>query len=69
MRKLTPIQSKLLTFIADQGGSMIPPDGSDPLISKALHKLVLAGRLTPENTDAGQRYHLTAQGREDASYG
>lgn len=65
MRKLTPIQSKLLTFIADLDGSMTPPEGTGPLILKALDKLSRAGLLTIEMTDAGARFHLTAQGRTD----
>lgn len=67
MKKLTPVQSKMLWFIAEHHGGSYMPWGMDPLLSKALHKLVQAGRLTVEPTDDGNRYHLTAQGRADAS--
>jgi len=67
MKKLTPVQSKMLWFIAEHHGGSYMPWGMDPLLAKALHKLVQAGRLTVENTDDGPRYHLTAQGRADAS--
>jgi hypothetical protein len=70
MKKLTPLQTKLLLIIADMGGSYCPPDDLDPLGYRALHELVKAKRLTVEGNDgAPPRYHLTAQGREDASYG
>lgn len=67
MKKLTLVQSKMLWFIAEHHGGSYMLRDIDPLLSKALHQLVLAGRLTVENTDGGLRYHLTAQGREDAS--
>jgi len=66
VKKLTLVQSKMLWFIAEHHGGSYMPWDMDPMLSKALHKLVQAGRLTVENTDAGPRYHLTVQGRADA---
>lgn len=67
MRKLTLVQSRMLWFIAEYHGGSYMPWGMDPLLLKALRKLVQAGRLTVENTDDGPRYHLTALGREEAN--
>lgn len=67
MRKLTPIQAKLLSLIADAGGSFLPSEGSDPIKLRALDDLVKSKRLNPEPTDAGTRYHLSAQGRADVT--
>ena len=66
MRKLTPVQHKLLQLIADAGGSYCPDVDLDPMAVRSLHELVKAKRLTVEPTDGPARYHLTAQGREDA---
>jgi hypothetical protein len=57
----------LLSLIADCGGSFIPTEWSDPIKIRALDDLVKSKRLTVEPTDGGNRYHLTAQGRADAS--
>lgn len=70
MRRLSPVQSKLLQLIANAGGSYCPADDIDPMAVRALHELVKAKRLTVDGNDgAPPRYHLTAQGREDAAYG
>lgn len=67
MRKLSPVQLKLLQLIADAGGSYCPDADLDPMAVRALHRLVKAKRLTVEPNDgAPPRYVLTAQGREDA---
>jgi len=67
MRKLTPNEHKFLELIAKVGGSYCPGDDLHPEAARALHELVKAKRLTTEHTDAGPRYHLTAQGAVDAS--
>ena len=67
MRKLTPVQRKLLRLIADAGGSYCPDFDLDPMAVRALHELVKSKRLTVEATDGPARYHLTEQGREDAN--
>lgn len=69
MRKINPTQKRILYFIDQAGGSYCPGDDIGPDAIRALHELVKAKRLTVEPTDGLARYHLTAQGREDASYG
>jgi len=66
MRKLTPDLRLMLQVIANAGDSYCPDDSIDPARVRQLHELVKAKRLTVESTDGGARYHLTAQGREDA---
>lgn len=66
MRKLDATQQRILYFIDQAGGSYCPGDDIGPDAVRALHELVKAKRITVEQTDGGARYHLTAQGREDA---
>jgi hypothetical protein len=67
MRKLSGIQVEMLRLVWDCGGSFIPSETADASRVKVLDDLVKAKRLTVEPTDGGNRYHLTAQGRADAS--
>lgn len=67
MRKLDNAQRTLLSLINMTGGSYMAPDDITPEGVRFLHDLVKAKRLTVEPTDGGNRYHLTAQGRADAS--
>ena len=66
MRKLSGIQIDMLRLVLDCGSSFMPADTADPGRVRILDDLVRAKRLTVESTDGGNRYHLTAQGREDA---
>jgi hypothetical protein len=67
MRKITLQQQVLLKLIDRTGGSYCPPDDIAPEGVRLLDDLVKAKRLAVEPTDGGPRYHLTAQGREDAA--
>jgi hypothetical protein len=67
MRKLSGIQVEMLRLVSDCGGSFIPAPSADPGRMKVLDDLVKVKRLTVEATDGGNRYHLTSQGRADAS--
>jgi len=67
MKKLTPVQSRMLWFIAEHHGGSYIPWGMDPMLLKALDKLVKSGRLMVESTDDGPRYHLTELGKADAT--
>lgn len=67
MKKLTELQYNILRMIAAAGGSFFPDESTSPEALRALDDLVKAKRLRTEETDAGPRYHLTAQGRADAS--
>lgn len=68
MRKFTSTHTILLSLIAESGGTYCPHDGIDPSAMRLLDDLVKAKRLTVEANDgAPPRYHLTAQGRSDAS--
>lgn len=67
MRKLSGIRIEMLRLVLDCGGSFMPADSADPGRVRILDDLVKAKRLTVEATDGGNRYHLTAQGREDAN--
>ena len=66
MRKLTPNEVTFLRLVANAGGSYCPGGELHPDAARAMHELVKAKRLTTEHTDAGPRYHLTAQGWADA---
>lgn len=70
MKKLTRIEQNALEFVARRGGSYCPDEAeaSEPMIMNTLKALVRKQRLRVEaNDDAPSRYHLTAQGREDAA--
>lgn len=67
MKKLQSVESRILYYIDQAGGSYCPDDEISPEAEIALHRLVKAKRLTVEPTDGGNRYHLTAQGRADAT--
>jgi hypothetical protein len=69
MRKLTPVEQNAVNSLAERG-PLCPGEepGSVPhqIIKDVLDGLVKKKRATVEMTDDGPRYHLTAQGREDA---
>lgn len=67
MRKLDHDERTYLDLISRVGGSFCPHSDADPGRIKVLNDLVKAKRLRVESTDDGPRYHLTAQGRADAS--
>lgn len=70
MRKLSPGDISILQYIERIGGSYCPTYDAcaEPFIVDTLNYLVRAERLSVEANDgAPPRYHLTAQGRADAS--
>lgn len=70
MRKLDQVDHNTLAFIVRCGGSYCPSNDAcaEPFIMDTLDNLVRKKRLTVEANDgAPPRYHLTAQGRADAS--
>lgn len=67
MMHLMEGEALILSAIRDIGGSWCPAAELAPASEQALRRLVKAKRLTVEVTDGGNRYHLTAQGRADAS--
>lgn len=68
MRKIDAFELHLLRLIANAGGSYCPDENAADAGQRALDGLVKAKRLSIEANDgAPPRYHLTAQGRADAS--
>lgn len=67
MKKINQFQQRILYYIDQAGGSYCPGEDIHPDSATDLDYLVKAKRLTVEPTDGGNRYHLTAQGRADAS--
>lgn len=70
MRKLTQIEQNAIDFVSRRGGSYCPDeaDAAEPMIMNTLRSLVRKQRLSVEANDgAPPRYHLTAQGRNDAT--
>lgn len=71
MRKLTDIELSALRAVSKRGSYCPGVDsvtGEEmDLFLASLDGLVKKKRLNVEMTDVGARYHITAQGRDDAA--